>query len=87
MGVTVEKSLLGCVERIEKRDGDRDDISFEVIDLGEIHRQHVRWKASLPRIQPYYGMSSPCWVVTRLFFLEDKRNMSSSKMQSRFSSL
>ena len=82
MGVTVEKSLLGCVERIEQRDGDRDEISFEMIDLGETHRQHVRWKATLPQIQPYYGISLSYWMVACPFSLEDNGNMSSNKMQS-----
>ncbi|KAM0801930.1 pyridoxal-dependent decarboxylase [Usnea florida] len=56
MGIAIEKSLRGCVESIEQKHGDGDEISFEVIDLGEIYRQHLRWKANLPRIQPYYAV-------------------------------
>ena len=32
--------------------------AFFVADLGEIYRQHMRWKVNLPRIEPYYGMQS-----------------------------
>lgn len=30
---------------------------FYVADLGEIYRQHVRWKMNLPRVKPFYGGS------------------------------
>lgn len=29
--------------------------SFFVADLGEVQRQHLTWKALLPRIEPFYG--------------------------------
>jgi hypothetical protein len=29
--------------------------AFFVADLGEIYRQHMRWKVNLPRIEPFYG--------------------------------
>jgi len=29
--------------------------SFFVGDLGEVYRQHLRWKSLLPRIEPFYG--------------------------------
>jgi hypothetical protein len=32
--------------------------AFFVADLGEIYRQHMRWKVNLPRIEPFYGTSS-----------------------------
>jgi hypothetical protein len=31
------------------------DESFFVVDLGEVSRQHRRWKKGLPNVQPYYG--------------------------------
>jgi len=31
--------------------------AFFVADLGEIYRQHMRWKVNLPRIEPFYGSS------------------------------
>jgi hypothetical protein len=33
--------------------------AFFVADLGEIYRQHMRWKVNLPRIEPFYGMFPP----------------------------
>jgi ornithine decarboxylase len=26
-----------------------------VADLGEVYRQHLRWKLNLPRVKPFYG--------------------------------
>ena len=58
------KRLIGNAlrERIERVDheiceaGDED--AFFVADLGEVYRQHVRWKANLKRIRPFYGTVS-----------------------------
>ncbi|KAK9478814.1 pyridoxal-dependent decarboxylase [Lipomyces japonicus] len=30
--------------------------SFFVADLGEVYRQHVRWKLNLPRVEPFYAV-------------------------------
>lgn len=30
---------------------------FYVADMGEIYRQHLRWKMSLGRVKPFYGRS------------------------------
>ena len=35
-----------------------DEDAFFVADLGEVYRQHLRWKLNLPRVKPHYGMSS-----------------------------
>ena len=29
--------------------------AFYVADLGQVYRQHMRWKQSLPRVKPHYG--------------------------------
>lgn len=29
--------------------------AFFVADLGEVYRQHQRWRTALPEIQPFYG--------------------------------
>ena len=29
--------------------------AFYVADLGEIYRQHLRWKLNLKRVKPFYG--------------------------------
>lgn len=31
--------------------------AFFVGDLGEVFRQHLRWKSLLPRIEPFFGKS------------------------------
>lgn len=33
--------------------------TFFVTDLGEVYRQHLRWKRNLPRVKPFYGRNSP----------------------------
>ena len=55
------KQLIGDAlrERVERIDyeicdpGEED--TFFVADLGEVYRQHLRWKLSLPRVKPFYG--------------------------------
>lgn len=32
-----------------------DEDTFYVADLGEVYRQHLRWKKNLPRVKPFYG--------------------------------
>ncbi|KAI7853744.1 pyridoxal-dependent decarboxylase [Circinella umbellata] len=32
------------------------DNAFYVGDLGELHRQHLKWKSLLPRIEPFYAV-------------------------------
>lgn len=33
---------------------------FFVADMGEIYRQHLRWKMNLSRVKPFYGRSRRC---------------------------
>lgn len=33
-----------------------DEDPFYVADLGEVYRQHLRWKMNLGRVKPFYGM-------------------------------
>jgi len=55
------KELIGDAfrHRVENIDhegcepGDED--TFFVADLGEVYRQHLRWKLNLPRVKPFYG--------------------------------
>ena len=35
--------------------GNADEDAFFVADLGEVYRQHLRWKRNLPRVKPFYG--------------------------------
>ena len=31
--------------------------AFFVADMGEVYRQHLRWKMNLKKVKPHYGMS------------------------------
>ncbi|KAG0348550.1 hypothetical protein BGZ54_004591 [Gamsiella multidivaricata] len=43
------------------------ECAFYVADLGEVYRQHLRWKALLPRIEPFFAMKcNPDPMVLRL---------------------
>lgn len=33
-----------------------DEDTFFVADLGEVYRQHLRWKMNLPRVKPFYAV-------------------------------
>jgi ornithine decarboxylase len=60
-GVNAPKRLIGeaLKERVESIDHDvcepGDEDTFFVADLGEVYRQHMRWKLNLPRVKPFYG--------------------------------
>ncbi|KAF9364563.1 hypothetical protein BGX34_001174 [Mortierella sp. NVP85] len=50
----------------ETEDAEADN-AFYVADLGEVYRQHLRWKALLPRIEPFFAMKcNPDPMVMRL---------------------
>jgi ornithine decarboxylase len=48
-------------QRIDDIDDDTCEVggedAFFVADLGQIYRQHMRWKVNLNRINPHYGTS------------------------------
>ena len=59
------KQVIGDVLRNRVEDIDHeicepgDEDAFFVADLGEIYRQHMRWKLNLPRVKPFYGGIAP----------------------------
>ncbi len=61
-GAITPKGLIGNAlrKRVESIDHDvcepGDEDSFFVADLGEVYRQHMRWKLNLPRVKPFYGI-------------------------------
>lgn len=61
-GAVIAKQLIGDalrhrVENIDHESCDPgDEDTFFVGDLGEVYRQHMRWKKNLPRVKPFYGM-------------------------------
>lgn len=72
-GSAIAKHLIGQAlhQRVESVDhelcepGDED--TFFVADLGEVYRQHLRWKKNLPRIRPFYAVKcNPDLQVLRL---------------------
>ena len=46
--------------RVETIDTDTcaagDEDAFFVADMGEVYRQHLRWKMNLKRVKPHYGV-------------------------------
>ncbi|TAQ85870.1 hypothetical protein B7494_g5821 [Chlorociboria aeruginascens] len=72
-GVQTPKQVIGNAlkERIDGinhescEPGDED--TFFVADLGEVYRQHMRWKLNLPRVKPFYAVKcNPDSQVIRL---------------------
>jgi ornithine decarboxylase len=59
------KGMIGAAlkERVEAIDHETceadEENTFFVADLGEVYRQHMRWKKNLPRIKPFYGTFLP----------------------------
>jgi ornithine decarboxylase len=52
----IENALKRRVEDIDHEAcGPGDEDAFFVADLGEVYRQHMRWKLNLPRVKPFYG--------------------------------
>lgn len=60
------KQLIGDAlkARVEAIDHDEcgvgDEDAFFVADLGEVYRQHIRWKQHLGRVKPHYGEFCLC---------------------------
>ncbi|KAH6893089.1 pyridoxal-dependent decarboxylase [Thelonectria olida] len=56
------KQLIGEAlhERVEAVDHEMcepgEEDTFFVADLGEVYRQHLRWKKNLPRVRPFYAV-------------------------------
>lgn len=42
---------------------------FFVVDLGEVYRQHLRWKKNLGRVEPFYGKL--CLIARYVVLLEN----------------
>jgi ornithine decarboxylase len=69
----IAKRLIGEAfrRRVEGIDNDAcqpgDEDTFYVADLGEVYRQHMRWKQRLPRVKPFFAVkSNPDPQVMRL---------------------
>ncbi|KAK9777554.1 putative Ornithine decarboxylase [Seiridium cardinale] len=61
-GALLGKHLIGDAlrRRVESIDHEScdpgDEDTFFVGDLGEVYRQHMRWKKNLPRVKPFYAV-------------------------------
>ncbi|KAI5461629.1 pyridoxal-dependent decarboxylase [Mariannaea sp. PMI_226] len=61
-GVINPKQLIGDAlhQRVEAIDHEMcepgEEDTFFVADLGEVYRQHLRWKKNLPRVRPFYAV-------------------------------
>lgn len=64
-GAVLAKHLIGHAlrQRVETIDHEScepgEEDTFFVGDLGEVYRQHMRWKKNLPRVKPFYGEFGP----------------------------
>lgn len=47
------KEHVAAIDPATCEPGDED--AFFVADMGEVYRQHLRWKLNLPRVKPHYG--------------------------------
>ncbi|KAA8574934.1 hypothetical protein MFRU_002g04080 [Monilinia fructicola] len=72
-GAKSPKNIIGNAlkQRVENIDNDiceaDDEAAFFVADLGEVYRQHMRWKRNLPRVKPFYAVKcNPDPQVIRL---------------------
>lgn len=68
-GTNNSKKLIGeaLKEKVNSIDQDiceaGEEDTFFVADLGEVYRQHMRWKKNLPRVKPFYGEILPCHII------------------------
>jgi ornithine decarboxylase len=72
-GASIAKSLIGDAlkTRVDAVDHDLcgvgEEDAFFVADLGEVYRQHLRWKKNLARVKPHYAVKcNPDPQVLRL---------------------
>jgi ornithine decarboxylase len=59
-GLTAKELVLDVLKkRAAEVDTDRceagEEDAFYVADMGEVYRQHMRWKMNLGRVKPFYG--------------------------------
>ena len=48
------KNKISCIDTDSCEAGEEE--AFFVADLGDVYRQHLRWKKNLKRVKPHYGM-------------------------------
>ncbi|KAG0301167.1 hypothetical protein BGZ98_008564 [Dissophora globulifera] len=65
---SVSDMLEARLAAFDPQSGDAEaENAFYVADLGEVYRQHLRWKTLMPRIEPFFAMKcNPDPMVMRL---------------------
>lgn len=53
--VHLRNGIMNSMHSAENNEPDSEK-AFFVADLSQVYHQHMRWKANLPEIQPFYGM-------------------------------
>ena len=48
--------------------------AFFAVDLGEVYRQHLRWKMNLKRVKPHYGEHFAMVMIAKIL-ISDSRQM------------
>ena len=54
--VHLRRGIMHAAQRAQAHVPDAEQ-AFFVADLADVHRQHLRWRAALPDVQPFYGPS------------------------------
>ena len=88
-GARNSKTLIGDAlkKRVENIDEDTcepgDEDAFFVADMGDIYRQHLRWKKHLKRVRPHYGEFEE-WRSAFSRKHTDPQQLSSATLTRRF---
>ena len=56
--------------------------AFYVADMGEVYRQHMRWKLNLGRVKPFYGKYNPHTMPLVYSILDILTNISLGQLSS-----
>ena len=55
--ILTKEKLRGRIEAVDTDTCDAgEEDAFFVADMGEVYRQHLRWKMNLKRVKPHYGV-------------------------------
>jgi hypothetical protein len=82
-GVAIGKRLISQAmkQRIQEIDQDiceaGEEDTFFVADMGDVYRQHLRWKMNLSRVKPHYGKKR----ILKLSLCSTKAKVSDSSCQ------
>ena len=52
----IEERLKEHIKSSDTDPEEDEERSFFIADMGEVHRQFLRWQRNLERVKPFYGM-------------------------------